>query len=271
MIRVHKPDPPPEVLRADGRDQCRSHSVSFAKDEQAYRNGERTFNFDRSIYAASSVKVALIEAQDGKCCFCESKLRHVSYGDVEHFRPKAGYRQHAEQSLRRPGYYWLAYEWSNLFLCCQICNQRFKKNLFPLQNPADRATSHRDEVQKEKPVFLHPGRDDPEDHIGFREAVAFAKDGSERGGRTIAALQLNRADLYEVRRDYYETAFKELKGLLRFLASGNLTTAEEQEARRHIQRIIERKKEDAQRHDRQYTSMLRDAVARFEEQILAMM
>ncbi len=267
MIRIHKPDTPPERLRRRGPDKRRSHSVSFARDPAAYRSGERTFDFDENIYSASSVKSALIEAQNKKCCFCESKVSHIAYGDVEHFRPKAGYRQHAEQSLQRPGYYWLAYEWSNLFFCCQICNQRFKKNLFPLQNPEERATSHRDEVQTEEPVFLHPGRDEPEAHIGFREAVAFAEDGSECGGRTIAALQLNRDDLYEVRRDYYYSTFKELIFLLEFLETETLTQQRRQEARRLAKQIIEQNRKEAERDEKPYASMLRDAIARFEEQV----
>lgn len=185
MIRIEKPDTPPTILREDGINVRRSHSVTFAHDPEAFRSGERTFEFDRSIYAHSSVKTSLIEAQHYKCCFCESKIIHVAYGDVEHFRPKAGYRQDPEEELQRPGYYWLAYEWTNLFLSCQICNQRFKQNLFPLDNPGDRATSHRDDVADEEPLFLHPGRDDPERHVGFREAVAFARRGSERGERRL--------------------------------------------------------------------------------------
>ena len=61
--------------------------------------------------------------------FCESKVSHIAYGDVEHFRPKAGYRQRPEDPLVQPGYYWLAYEWSNLLFCCQLCNQRFKATI----------------------------------------------------------------------------------------------------------------------------------------------
>jgi uncharacterized protein (TIGR02646 family) len=265
MIRIEKPDRPPEVLQTEGVNGRRSHSVRFAHDPEGFRSGERAFDFDGDIYGSDAVKQALIDAQHRKCCFCESKIRHVTYGDVEHFRPKAGYRQTPDQDLQRPGYYWLAYEWTNLFLSCPLCNRRYKANVFPLRNPEDRATSHRDEISKEKPLFLHPGQDDPEEHIGFREATAFARDGSERGGRTIAALQLNRDALHEMRRDYYETAFKELKGLLRFLDSGNLSTAQEQEAKRHIKRILERTREDAQRDDKPYASMLRDAVEAFSD------
>jgi uncharacterized protein (TIGR02646 family) len=268
MIRIEKPDSPPEPLENRGVDERRSHLVSYAQDPEAYQSGARTFDFDESIYGHESVKSALIEAQHRKCSFCESKVTHVTYGDVEHFRPKAGYRQRPDQeSLQRPGYYWLAYEWTNLFLCCPLCNRRHKRNLFPLRNPEDRAVSHRDEVDEEDPVFLHPGRDDPEEHIGFREAIAYAKGGSVRGRLTIEALRLNRDALVEVRRDYLDSAFKEIRGLLRLLNSGNLTPDEETSASQLLRRLIEQKREAAQRDDKQFASMLRDAVEEFEERM----
>ena len=62
--------------------------------------------------------------------------------------PKGGTRQTAdEKEMKVPGYFWLAYAWQNLFLACQLCNQRFKKNLFPLENPDERAFSE-DELEK---------------------------------------------------------------------------------------------------------------------------
>ncbi len=84
--------------------------------------------------------------QHDKCAFCESKVSAIAYGDVEHFRPKAGYQQSHDDDLQRPGYYWLAYEWSNLFFSCSICNQQGKRNVFPLANPRRRATCHRDDI-----------------------------------------------------------------------------------------------------------------------------
>ena len=160
-----------------------------------------TFVFDSSLYAAKSVKNALLKEQHDKCCFCESKVSHVAYGDVEHYRPKAGYRQNASDSLRRPGYYWLAYEWSNLLFCCQICNQKFKRNLFPLADTARRAVSHHDDISCEKPLLLHPGVNDPAEFLDFREEYLFAIDANPRGTKTIEALGLNREPLAKMRRD----------------------------------------------------------------------
>lgn len=127
MIQIRKPQKAPLVLTTKGKAQRRKMCVQYAR-------GVREFDFDLRIYAHSTVKRALEKAQYDKCCFCETDFAAVAYGDVEHFRPKKGYRQSVREKLVKPGYYWLAYEWSNLFLSCERCNQQFKKNLFPLLN-----------------------------------------------------------------------------------------------------------------------------------------
>ena len=145
MIRVIKPQTAPLILR----DPNKRGPKATRKLRGAYDHGTRAFTFNSDIYGAKSVKKALIKAQHDKCCFCESKITHVAYGDVEHFRPKGGYRQRPEDELEQPGYYWLAYAWTNLYLSCQLCNQRYKANLFPLKDPDRRAKSHHEDVAAE--------------------------------------------------------------------------------------------------------------------------
>lgn len=264
MIQIDKPEEPPGVLIEKGTNARRSHSMRFTHDPEAFRRGDKTFDFDRDIYAHDAVKAALSEAQFGKCSFCESKVRHVTYGDVEHFRPKAAVRPSPEEPRQRPGYYWLAYEWTNLFLSCPLCNRRHKANLFPLRNPERRAVSHHDDVSAEEPLFLHPGADDPEEHIGFRSEVAYAKKESPRGAATIEALELNREALSEVRRDYFKTTFKEIDGLLTLLASGELTPTEQQDARRIARRLLEQNRREAREDKKPYAAMLRCGVRALE-------
>jgi hypothetical protein len=122
-------------------------------------------------------------------------------GDVEHYRPKAGFSQGKRGRIEGPGYYWLAYEWSNLLLCCAICNQRFKRSLFPLADPTKRARSHRHDVRLEEPLFIDPATQDPEEHISFRQEIPFPVGGSRAGKATIEALGLDREILNERRRD----------------------------------------------------------------------
>lgn len=197
MIRVNKPTTIPVKLATDGKNKRRSHSQSYTRNHAVYNSGSKKFSFDSNIYAHSSVKQALINAQHSKCCFCERLIGKD--GDVEHFRPKQAYKQIIGQPLQRPGYYWLAYEWDNLYLSCPSCNQRHKQNLFPLAEPAKRATNHHQSINDEQPLFIDPGKDDPERLIGFRSSVSFAIHGSPRGQATIDNLKLNERSLPEAR------------------------------------------------------------------------
>jgi uncharacterized protein (TIGR02646 family) len=165
-----------------------------------YIKGNADFEFDNNIYGHGDVKNLLRTVQDGKCCFCEAKIAHISYGDVEHYRPKAGWIQ-KDEKLNRPGYYWLAYEWDNLFLSCEICNQRHKRNYFPLSDNTKRAISHAYPLKDESPIFIKPDTEDPEKFIEFREEIPFPTDGNLRGAQTIEKLGLDREALNERRRE----------------------------------------------------------------------
>jgi uncharacterized protein (TIGR02646 family) len=203
MIEVQRPATAPPVLLTRGVPErqklCRSYQRASAK----YDSGEKVFAFDSAIYGHAKVKTALLTAQHDKCAFCESHVTHTSPGDVEHFRPKGGFRQSASDPLERPGYYWLAYEWENLLFACQRCNQQHKKNEFPLSNPAKRARSHRDDVSIEQPLLVDPSSgEDPAASLSFREEVPFSR--NKRGKETIRALGLKRAPLQEKRKDRLE-------------------------------------------------------------------
>jgi uncharacterized protein (TIGR02646 family) len=197
VIRINKGTQAPDILLTEGQDRIRSMQREYDADSSAYVSGKKRFTFDNTIYAHPTVKSALRAAQHEKCSFCESII--ADDGDVEHYRPKAGMCQGKRQAILKPGYYWLAYDWDNLLLCCSICNQRFKRNYFPLEVAKDRARSHKDDLSAEKPLFIHPAHIDPEMHIGFRDEVA--KDLTPPGKSTIEGLDLNRTSLTERRRD----------------------------------------------------------------------
>lgn len=203
MIKITKPAQAPEILRTRGSRKRAAHCRDYLLHQADYDVGLRAFVFDIGIYGDETVKSALIAAQHGKCCFCERKVGKD--GDVEHFRPKAGYRQTPRGPLMRPGYYWLAYDWENLLLSCSACNQRHKRNHFPIANPVHRAVTHTDDMTLEKPLFLNPAVQDPEQFIGFRKEIAFAIRGNRTAKATIDALGLNREILNEVRRDRLAT------------------------------------------------------------------
>jgi hypothetical protein len=200
MIWIDKSGhPTPKILAAKG-------AAETARMKNAYDAGARTFVIQRSIYGGDTVKKALVDIQHKKCVFCEAKITGISHGDVEHYRPKGGFVQADGDTLTQPGYYWLAYDWSNLSFCCQICNQVYKKNYFPLANPAGRALSHHHPLAAEDALIINPAGDrateNPEDHITFRKEVV--KGLTPKGLETIKRTGIDRADLEEMRFEYFQ-------------------------------------------------------------------
>ena len=193
----------PEILNQAGQ----AKTQALCKE---YDQGNRSFDFYSAVYGHNTVKQALILMQNGKCCFCESKILHIAYGDVEHYRPKAGYRQNSEDAMQKPGYYWLAYSWDNLLLSCERCNRQYKKNLFPLLHQEKRAQCHHDNFGIESPLLINPTVTDPKNHIGFRDEIPYPIDDSPYGKTTIAVLGLDREELNEIRR----TKLEELRSLV---------------------------------------------------------
>lgn len=236
MIRIHKSTQPPEKLLTEGKKKRKSHCLSYTRNSQNYQNGEKKFSFNSNIYAHKDVKTALIQSQYGKCCFCEQII--YEDGDVEHFRPKGAYKQELGKRLEYPGYYWLAYEWDNLYLACTACNQRHKENLFPLINPEDRATSHHDNIKIEKPIFINPGKEDPENFIQFNGEIPVGIDKEERGKNTIKSLALDRPNL-KIRRLDKLQEIKILKQVLE-LAKQDLENLELQTLAQEAESRIEK-------------------------------
>lgn len=79
-------------------------------------------------YNNKAIKDTLEKETFGKCAYCESKIRHVEFGDIEHILPKC--------KDARPDLY---VEWSNLTLACEVCNRVNKRDYYnpniPLVNP----------------------------------------------------------------------------------------------------------------------------------------
>ncbi|UOQ50965.1 retron system putative HNH endonuclease [Hymenobacter cellulosivorans] len=215
MIKVTKSQPAPAILARRGTRHVRQLEKLQEANPAACQAPDNTILHSRDgIYNDTTVKDQLRKDQHKKCCYCESLFTATSYGDVEHFRPKAGYQQEWEGPLHKPGYYWLAYEWSNLFFSCQLCNQEYKGNYFPLRNQAARAQSHAEVLSLEQPLLLDPTQDDPEKHLTFvRDAI---KGLDDRGEESIRAFGLDRPDLIKSRIEH-------LKGLRQMYMLGRFT------------------------------------------------
>ncbi|MFM9951814.1 MAG: hypothetical protein ACKV1O_28040 [Saprospiraceae bacterium] len=187
MIKIDKGDSPPRLFK-----QKKILNESLIKK---YLQGDRQFKF-KDAYCTDEVKNALKACQYNKCCFSEAKF----VGDdshVEHFRPKGRVDDYPNGKSYYPGYYWIAYEWSNLFLCKSRINSSCKRNFFPLFDNNQRNRSHLD-TNIEEPMLVDPSFDNPRDHIEFIGDEPVGK--SEKGHFTITLLRLRTSEFEEARR-----------------------------------------------------------------------
>ena len=165
-----------------------------------------------NLYKDEQVKIALEKLFNDKCAYCESKITATSAWDVEHFRPKGRVAERREH----PGYYWLAYEWTNLFPSCQYCNQRRKDQArwgdltvgpaagkldqFPLADESTRAMNPAHAIELEDHLLLDPCKDRPEEVLTFdARGRALSLNGNVRGAASIDVFHLNRRRLRDLR------------------------------------------------------------------------
>jgi hypothetical protein len=151
-----------------------------------------------------------------KCAYCEGKFGAGFPWQVEHYRPKSEVTEQ-RRILEHPGYFWLAYEWHNLLLCCGECNtweektpknrsksHPAKSNEFRIrgprvQSPDPDPARWLDQLRDEKPLLLNPYfLDDPAKHFGFLE-TGYIYGKTEEGRETLEVCNLNRIELIERR------------------------------------------------------------------------
>lgn len=109
MIKINKLNEP-QVLIDNGKEWTRQHLENIA-------NGVESSAYLKSRYNHKDIKDQIVKETNGKCAYCESKLRHIHHGDIEHIFPKS-----LDETKR--------FEWNNLTLACEICNQ-YKSNQDP--------------------------------------------------------------------------------------------------------------------------------------------
>ena len=199
MIRIYRTHPAPAGLVRNGSRQTERDCAAYDQSPSDYRDGTKHFD-DRDYYRSDEVKDALLAMHHGKCCYCEKRSERREL-QVEHFRPKGAVRQSRGVAEERPGYFWLAYSWENLFLACAACNGK-KGTTFPLRDPGQRARSHHDDLALEEADLVNPAEDDPRDHIYFEKEIPRHR--TPEGQRTIEVLCLRRDDLRELRFSYLQ-------------------------------------------------------------------
>lgn len=125
---------------------------------------------DNSKYAHSQIRDSLNAMSFHKCFYCERKLKGMPQ-EIDHF---------IEVAERRD----LAYEWDNLCLACDNCNNKLSNRVVPVEEVLD-PCRHSDE--------------DIRQHLTFEDEIIRAKNGSDLGLRTIQKYKLGNAQLDLVR------------------------------------------------------------------------
>ncbi|TXI03266.1 HNH endonuclease [Pseudomonas sp. B22(2017)] len=161
MIKLTKL-PTPDVLVNNGAAWTATLLAKLAA-------GEKPTPHENSRFRHKDIKSTLEQETHGKCAYCESKLKHIHHGDVEHIYPKS--LDPAKQ-----------FEWENLTLSCEVCNQN-KSNLDPLVE-----------------MIIDPYVKNPKEHICFIGALAYPA-GTPDGISSIQILDLNRPELVIMRNE----------------------------------------------------------------------
>jgi uncharacterized protein (TIGR02646 family) len=172
MIRIVKSSIP-AVLK--------KHASAWTKElKKAISSGKSSVSVRRRRYNHPEIKRALIAETHGKCAYCESKLLHIAYGDIEHIIAKTNDPSQT-------------YAWKNLTLACDVCNT---------------SKGNTDGV-------IDPYAVDPEEHFQFLGPMITPKFGSEIAKLTLIILRLNRTPLLERRTEKIVQFVRSLEEILK--------------------------------------------------------
>ena len=212
-----------EVQPNDAWFQLANKCTIKALDEQ------ENHRVQRHVYAHNEVKAALEKLFHDKCAYCE---RNIESMEVEHFRP-AG---RVAECKDHPGYYWLAYDWNNLYLSCTPCNQRRRDNprwgdrvrlpaagkydQFPLLDESTRAMIPGADLNREQKLLIDPCTDDPEEYFGYDPFGGIISLKDPVGSKTIEICHLTRRRLKDSRRRVIESVKCVMK-VARHISLGN--------------------------------------------------
>jgi uncharacterized protein (TIGR02646 family) len=153
--------------------------ASPLREECARRDAELRTCLDRGeepppalliAYRNPDLKQHLVAEAHAKCMYCESKITHAYFGDIEHIKPKSSFP--AERLSV-----------TNLGLACAICN------------------NHKGEFWHAPAPVLDPYSDDPESEFLAFGFFITRKPGRDRARLTVEKLQLNRTALVERRKE----------------------------------------------------------------------
>lgn len=178
----------------------------FGSRSRAVR--QRRYEFDRSWLDQPLVMASLATLFSGRCAFCNSRGGDAYPLLVHHFRPPQD-AVAADGKTSRRHYWWLFYEWENLYPACPECD-RAKGAKFPIARQRARVGITEEGLDREMPLLLDPCREDPEEVLVYLDSgEVVSRD--ERGQATIETFDLNRPDLVQQRKSARPEVEEEIK------------------------------------------------------------
>jgi uncharacterized protein (TIGR02646 family) len=151
---------------------------------------------DSSKYAHIQIKTQLNSMSFNKCFYCETKLKGKTK-EIDH---------HIEVSVNRT----LSYEWSNLYLSCDSCNNKIPHSSIAINTALDPCINTDNEIRS---------------HLTFDDELIEPKDNSPFGLTTIQKYRLD-SEVLDTRR------LKSLKKFLKLFIE--IQKNQVQEARNHL-------------------------------------
>ena len=178
MRNVTRPDTPASLRH--NADQWRRDLCAALTAQAPNRN-----RINRCInrYKSDDTRASLELMYRGLCCYCEAPIGIVSFGHIEHRRPKS----------LQPEY---TFDWDNFHLACTLCNH-----------------AKADKWNDDAPI-LDCVQDTISEHLSYRlEGGGLRWPLSHRGTTTIDHAHLNRQKLLEVRTQIATHVLDTIRGL----------------------------------------------------------
>lgn len=136
---------------------------------------------DNSKYAHSEIRTYLDSMSFHKCFYCEAMLKGA-FKEIDHFMEV---NEHKD----------LAFEWTNLYLACDNCNDKLPNRVVNVDDVLD-PCKHTDE--------------DIKTHLAFEDEVISSKGNSQVGFRTIQKYKLDSVKLDYLRGVALKRFYQEL-------------------------------------------------------------
>ncbi len=201
--------------------------------------------FDSKVYRDATLE-SLEVLYHSKCAYCETNTSAGAAMQVDHYRPK----KKVNDDLIHNGYYWLAYEWSNLILCCSKCNRKkgysFPTSAAKITEPSldadgfpeiEYCVADSAKLRAEEALILHPELDDVETHF------VFGPNGdilglSSQAEKTIEICDLNRKELVFKRLGILKRYVNDLQEILQEFSEGTINSDQCRESAKRVFRRL---------------------------------